>query len=610
MAQVTAGSIKALYNGEKDTPLVNSPLVQIINIKSIPATSGTRYRAIISDGVHFMQAMLASHHAGIVEDGSLKRLSVIRLNESVCNELQNRKILIILNMEIVNADVDAKIGNPSTLENSTTNSSATPTASPSPAAPKPAEAARINSEPLFTTNASSSNGFGRPSSGNMQMDAALTPIKNLNPYQNKWTIKARVSMKTPIKTWHNQRSDGKLFSVNFLDQSGEIKATGFNDHVDRFYNLLEEGKIYYISKARVSMAKKQFSNLTNEYELMFENGTEIEVCPSQEAAIPQMNYDFVKIADIDKHEKLAIIDVMGVITEDQGVSEIVSKATGKPTTKRDVILADDSKKQIRLTLWDAQAQDFDASGFPVLAIKGARVGDWGGRTLSSTANSMIKKNPDLPIAHQLRQWYSQHSQDTTFESFSNMSLGGGMGGDGNNISTATRKVTLQQAKSDQLGSSFEKPDYFMFRGTVAFIKSEGCAYPACPECRKKVAMEHSGWRCEKCQKTYEAPQWKYVMTANIEDATSQTFVNFFDETGNAVMNMTAAEFINLKENDNAAAQEVVNKALYKTYNFKVRAKTETFNDLARVKYHVLEANPIDYCKESEEMVTEIEGLLI
>jgi replication factor A1 len=61
-----------------------------------------------------------------------------------------------------------------------------------------------------------------------------------------------------------------------LDQSGEIKATGFNDQVDRLYNMLEEGKVYYISKARVSMAKKQFSTLNNEYELNFEHSTEIE----------------------------------------------------------------------------------------------------------------------------------------------------------------------------------------------------------------------------------------------------------------------------------------------------------------------------------------------
>lgn len=36
---------------------------------------------------------------------------------------------------------------------------------------------------------------------------------------------------------------------------------------------------YYISKARVSMAKKQFSNVNNDYELVFDQNTEIEeVC--------------------------------------------------------------------------------------------------------------------------------------------------------------------------------------------------------------------------------------------------------------------------------------------------------------------------------------------
>lgn len=39
--------------------------------------------------------------------------------------------------------------------------------------------------------------------------------------------------------------------------------------------------MYYISKARVNIAKKQFSNLSNEYEIMFEPGTEVTlVCPA------------------------------------------------------------------------------------------------------------------------------------------------------------------------------------------------------------------------------------------------------------------------------------------------------------------------------------------
>ena len=56
----------------------------------------------------------------------------------------------------------------------------------------------------------------------------------------------------------------------------EIKATGFNEAVDNFYEKLQEGKVYYVSRARVNIAKKQFSNINNEYEIMFENQTEIE----------------------------------------------------------------------------------------------------------------------------------------------------------------------------------------------------------------------------------------------------------------------------------------------------------------------------------------------
>lgn len=61
-----------------------------------------------------------------------------------------------------------------------------------------------------------------------------------------------------------------------MDETGEIRATGFNDQVDAFYNLLEEGKVFFISKARINIAKKQFSNVNNEYEITFENQTEIE----------------------------------------------------------------------------------------------------------------------------------------------------------------------------------------------------------------------------------------------------------------------------------------------------------------------------------------------
>lgn len=114
-------------------------------------------------------------------------------------------------------------------------------------------------------------------SANPGQQHPIYPIEGLSPYQNKWTIKARVTNKSDIRHWSNAKGEGKLFSVTLMDETGEIKATGFNDTVDQFYNLLEEGKVYFISKARIGIAKKQFSNVNNEYEISFENGTEISL---------------------------------------------------------------------------------------------------------------------------------------------------------------------------------------------------------------------------------------------------------------------------------------------------------------------------------------------
>lgn len=107
--------------------------------------------------------------------------------------------------------------------------------------------------------------------------ANIYPIEALSPYQNKWTIKARCTNKSDIKTWHNKNGEGKLFSVNLLDDSGEIRATGFNDQCDLLYDLFFEGGVYYItSPCRIGMAKKQFSNLNNDYEMTFERDTLVE----------------------------------------------------------------------------------------------------------------------------------------------------------------------------------------------------------------------------------------------------------------------------------------------------------------------------------------------
>ena len=117
----------------------------------------------------------------------------------------------------------------------------------------------------------------RPHNPQSAAHANVYPIEALSPYAHKWTIKARVTNKSAIKTWHNKNGEGKLFSVNLLDESGEIKATGFNDQCEALHDEFQEGSVYYItSPCRVQLAKKQFSNLNNDYELTFERDTQVE----------------------------------------------------------------------------------------------------------------------------------------------------------------------------------------------------------------------------------------------------------------------------------------------------------------------------------------------
>ena len=57
--------------------------------------------------------------------------------------------------------------------------------------------------------------------------------------------------------------------MDLVDESGEIRATAFKNECDKYYEMIEIGKVYYITQGTLKAANKQYSNLNNDYELTF-----------------------------------------------------------------------------------------------------------------------------------------------------------------------------------------------------------------------------------------------------------------------------------------------------------------------------------------------------
>ncbi|KAG8532533.1 uncharacterized protein KY384_002410 [Bacidia gigantensis] len=598
-ASIDQGALEAIFSQKETGVNVAQPCLQCVQVKPLAGQQGTpeRFRVVFSDISNFVQSMLATQANHVVHEGKLVKGCFVRLKSFQANQVKGKRIIIVLDLEVLeNLGVCEKIGEPKALEFE--------------------DGGDAKPQPQSTTM--STNGFyGNQPGPQVKQEtpsrpvntstahANIYPIEALSPYAHKWTIKARCTHKTDIKTWHNKNGEGKLFSVNLLDESGEIRATGFNDQCDQLYDLFHDGGVYYItSPCKVNMAKKQFTNLNNDYELMFERDTVVEKAEEQND-VPQVRFNFTSISQLQEVEKDTTIDTIGVLKEVGETSQITSKTTSKPYDKRELTLVDATGYSVRLTIWGNTATTFDANTESVVAFKGVKVSDFGGRSLSLLSSGSMTINPDIDEAHKLKGWYMAQGKSDTFMSHANM--GGTMsaaGGRGDPLKT------ILQIKEENLGMS-EQTDYFSVKATIIYIKQENVSYPACLSegCNKKVVETDPGeWRCERCDKTHPKPDHRYIMQINISDHTGQLWLSCFDDVGRMIMGVSADRVMELNDaGDVKGKDDLFQDANCKTLVFKCRAKMDTFQDQQRVRYQVSGASQLNFsneCAKLTEMIKE------
>lgn len=71
-----------------------------------------------------------------------------------------------------------------------------------------------------------------------------------------------------------------------------------------------------------------------------------------------------------------------------------------------------------------QAEEFDGSSNPVVAVKGARLSDFGGCSMSVLNSSTLQVNPDIPEAFRLRGWFDNDGKTAQTTSISGQRMSG------------------------------------------------------------------------------------------------------------------------------------------------------------------------------------------
>ncbi|KAK9475547.1 uncharacterized protein V1510DRAFT_409584 [Dipodascopsis tothii] len=611
------GVLKELFTLPLATAKAKFPsfVAQVLQIKELSSTptGPKRFRFVISDSENFVQCMLSSHHNDLVYSQQIARGNFIRVKDYTPSNMKDKLVVILLDVEVMaDLGVCERVGQPVPIDIKT---KAEPEDDTDPNGSGTAFYGNNQQKTTFTeskmplANSTNSMGTGGSASTNKTRGTGSVPsniyaIEGLSPYQNKWTIKARVTFKSEIKHYHNARGEGKLFTVHFLDETAEIRATGFNESVDSLYDLLQEGSVYYVSKCRVTVAKKQFSNLTNQYELVFDRDAEVEKCEEEAAsAVPQMRFKFVELAKLHDMEKDTVVDVLGVLQDVRDCTQITARNTGRPYDKRDVMIVDETGYSATVSIWGKNAVDFDVQVGSVMALKGAKINDYNNsRSLSLLQSSSMSIDPDITEAHKLKGWYEGSGRSTTFTSL--QSATGGMGSNRQDT-----PKTILQVKDEQLGMS-EQADYFTLKASVVFFKSENFSYPACPTegCNKKVIQDSDGgWRCEKCDRSFAAPEYRYILMFHVSDYTGQLWLSAFDDIGKVILGRPASELVTLREDDSDAFLEELNKRAGMDWVFRCRAKQDSYQNQIRVRYSALSAAPMNYTTEAQTLAKLIEA---
>ena len=292
------------------------------------------------------------------------------------------------------------------------------------------------------------------------------------------------------------------------------------------------------------------------------------------------------------------------------------KSDNTEIQRRDVTLLDETKRTVSLTLWNAlaveQGEQLATMSAPVIAVRGLRVTDYNGVSLSTVARSELFVEPTTADVGEkvasLRAWYdAEGATAETVAAGAGLATARGPGGAGDN---AALRTTLDAMQPELLAPATAKPEMGLVCATAVLIKADQpMYYTACPEegNNKKVVEENGKWYCEATQKTYDTCRRRYILRLKVADASGGGWVNVFHEQAVEMLGISAEDLHALRERNPAAYERRVKAAQFNTWSMKLKSKTEEYQGESRRRLTVAHCSAPDYAAEAKNLLALIQG---
>ncbi|KAK2944350.1 putative Replication protein A 70 kDa DNA-binding subunit [Blattamonas nauphoetae] len=615
---------------------VVTPIVQVVG--KIPANmpqAPNPYKTFISDSEEVLPCWITIEGN---EDtlNSLARYNLVQLDDISVFTTNGKLTVRAGKIQIASAEVIRKIGEPHNFGLSSSKSTATtnqPTDSVRQAGNKLSTDIRhqnqvvsLQQTPMRLQNSVDPNYHLLPKTADGVVQTQ--PIASLTVYSHhSWCIKARVTVKSPIKEYNQRTPDskGQILSCDLLDEDGgETRIVFFNDMVLKFKDIMEKGKVYYIHRGSIRVpTNKRFCRFDHEITA----GSETVIVPflstprvgggrvsdtgaplDDDDTIAKIKWDFVpNLAQLEPYPSDSWVDLVGIVCEVGELTDITTKYKSQ-LQKRTLWICDESMNKLEVTFWGEQASGPDSvpnivnpNAGDTLSIKAARVGEFNGKNVSVGNQTLLEVNDTSnERVRQLKQWWT--AEGSAFRDKLEPVKGkGGYGG------RAVPRSTIRRIKDDGAGSEPGRVDLFSVIAAPVYFQRQNLMYVACPQekCGKKLGEDMI---CLSC-----GPQsrgiMKYIVNLNVSDSSDNLWVNLFSNQAEKFIGCTAELLSDLQHRSETEYTAKLDSCLFDYHVWKIRAKLDEFNEQRRTRYTCYSFDKLDFGKESRRLVAEIAATL-